>query len=98
MNKTDRNLQHSLKTSASLIGDLFKETQFIRNRHNKINEALLSCGNNNLSRRLKQETFDLNKRKVEIQKLAKILKKYNLKDQLSIDLLIELTSRSIKTI
>ena len=85
----------SLTKSHSLIGNLSRETQSLRLRCQKISDSIINCNNKELLSRLNKELSSLEKRRVEILKIALLLSNSKGNDNLSIEFLIEICSRPI---
>ena len=85
----------SLTKSHSLIGNLSRESQSLRLRCQKISDSIINCNNKELLSRLNKELSSLEKRRVEILKIASLLSNSEGIDKLPIEFLIEICSRPI---
>ena len=85
----------SLTKSHSLIGNLSRESQSLRLRCQKISYSIMNCKNKDLLSRLNKELSSLEKRRIEIHKIASLLSKSEGIDKLSIEFLIEICIRPI---
>jgi hypothetical protein len=81
--------------SHSLIGSLSRESQSLRLRCQKISNSTMNCNNKDLLSRLNRELSSLEKRRVEILKIASLLSNSEGIDKLTIEFLIEICSRPI---
>ncbi len=63
----------SLTKSHSLIGNLSWESQLLRLRCQKISDSIMNCNNKDLLSRLHKELSSLEKRRIEIRKIASLL-------------------------
>ncbi len=80
--------------SESIVLSLSEEIEYIRSRSKNINYSLKTCQNKILYTRLRQELNKLNKNRLKILNIAEIMFKRNC-NELSIELLLEITKRSI---
>ena len=80
--------------SESIVLSLSEEIEYIRSRSKNINYSLKTCQNKILYTRLSQELKKLNKNRLKILNIAEIMFKRNC-NELSIELLLEITKRSI---
>ena len=79
--------------SESIVFSLCKEIEFIKIRSKNIRISLKTCHNKSLSKRLKIELDKLNKNRLRILTISKIMFNRNSHD-LSIEFLLEITKRS----
>ena len=87
--------QATENTSESLLGSLCKEVHSIRSRSRNLIESMVNCNDSLLLIRLKNEFKYLQERRKELLKSAKGIKSLNLKDNTSIDVLIEICARPV---
>ena len=85
--------QYIYSYSDSLVISLCKEIEYIRSRSKNINNALKTCHNKILSKRLILELEKLNKKRIKILNISENLFNKNSKD-LSLEFLLEITKRS----
>ena len=85
--------QYIYSYSYSLVTSLCKEIEYIRSRSTNINNALKTCHNKILSKRLILELEKLNKNRVKILNISENLFNNNSED-LSLEFLLEITRRS----
>jgi len=82
-------------TSDSVIASLCREVDSIRHRCSSLIEAMVRCNDDCLFCRLKSELQQLNTRRSELLKAAKLCENNGVEDKLSIAFLIEISSRPI---
>ena len=82
-------------TSDSVIASLCREVDGIRHRCSSLLEAMAKCNDDNLSCRLKNEFQQLSNRRSRLLEIAKAMQFKGFDDKLSIEFLIEISSRPI---
>ena len=85
----------SLKTSYTVVGALSKEVATSRTRCISILNSIITCQDEILLSRLRNELKSLQQRIFEIYSIAKLIKTSHINSCQSIDLLIELCIRPI---
>jgi len=85
--------QYLYSYSESIVLSLCKEIEYIRSRSKNINNSLKTCHNKILSKRLISELDKLNKKRLNILNISRIMLDKNSKD-LSFEFLLEITKRS----
>ena len=84
--------------SDSLVANLSREVNLIRERCKKIIFSISSCHNRELKQRLISELVYLENRRKELLETANSMRSGNLYDYLSLEYLIEISSRPIPPI
>ncbi len=79
--------------SESIVLSLCKEIEYIKIRTKNINFSLKTCHNKTLSKRLRLELDNLNKKRLKILTISKKMFNENSKD-LSYEFLLEITKRA----
>ena len=79
-----------------MVGSLCREVDGIRRRASQLLEAMRSCQDAALSRRLGRELGQLQQRRGELQRTARAWSKQSgVKDELALEFLIEIAHRSL---
>jgi hypothetical protein len=82
-------------TSDSVIASLCREVDGIRHRCSSLLEAMAKCNDENLSCRLKKEFQLLSNRRQALFKIANEMHYNGVADKLSIEFLLEISSRTL---
>ena len=82
-------------TSDSVIASLCREVDGIRHRCSSLLESMAKCNDENLSCRLKKEFQLLRNRRQALFKIANEMQYNGLADKLSIEFLLEISSRTL---
>ena len=82
-------------TSDSVIASLCREVDGIRYRCSSLLETMAKCNDDNLTCRLKKEFSQLSNRRSRLLEIAKAMQCKGVEDKLSIEFLIEISSRPI---
>ncbi len=90
-------MQTTITYSDTVIGGLCREVCKINSRCIQLTKSIDSCKNCNLNARLESEYKELLDKKKNILKISRSIEKTQLKDDLSIEFLIEISSRMITT-
>ena len=85
--------EYIISYSESIVLSLCKEIEYIKSRSKNINNALRTCQNSSLSKRLKLELAKLNSSRLKILEISENLFKKN-PEELSFELLLEISKRS----
>ena len=85
--------QYLFTSSESLVLSLCKEVEYIKSRSKNIINSLKTCQNKILTTRLRSELNTLNESRLKILSIAENMFMKNV-DELSFELLLELTKRS----
>ena len=91
-------MKKTIRSSETIIGNLFSEVEIICSRINDIEKTYLHTLNSHLKTRLVTELINLSKRLEEINSISSLIKESSCEDLTISSILIEKCSRKLKYI